>query len=220
MNSEDLKLLLQIAKSKIDKEYMNFVAIESFIMSNHGNEVFNQIKDEIIKYIEMKKIQKEKTRSYWMLISNPLKWGEIPEYMFNETLFNLNENEIISWSINKNTDISLQMREGEFGIIKVSEDKRTITQRTDKNNNLVPLVEAGIYAIFEIVKDTDGDVTFEDENGDYCVNVRVIDNFFNKCKQISKEKSIEVLGENIFKSLPSRKIEKRQFELIQNLIKN
>lgn len=217
MDNEELKLLLQIAKSKIDKENMDFVAIESFIVSRNGNVVFNKIKDEILKYIEIKKIQKEKNKSYWMLISNPLKWGEIPEHMFNETIYNLNENEIVSWTINKNTDISLQMKEGELGIIKVSEDKRTIAQRTDKNGNVVSLIEAGIYAIFEIVKNGEGDVTFKDKDGEYLVNVRVIDNFYSKNKQISKEKSIEILGENIFKSLSSRKIDKRQFDMIERL---
>lgn len=218
MNNEDLKLLLQIAKSKIDKGE-TFDAVKTFIVSTQGIETFKQVENDIFEHIKRKEILKEKNKSYWMLISNPLKWGDEPEYMFNDTLFNLDENTIIEWSINKNTDISFQMKEGEFGIIKVSEDSRTITQRTDNNGDLIPLLEAGIYAIFQIVKDDEGYVTFEDENGDYRVNIKVIDNLYNRDKQISKGKSIEILGESKFKSMSSTKIDKKQFEIISDLTK-
>jgi hypothetical protein len=218
MSNEDLKLLLQIAKSKIDKGE-TFDDVKIFIVSNHGNEIFSKIENEIIEHIQRKEILGEKNKSYWMLISNPSKWGNEPEYMFNDTIFNLDKNNIIEWSINKHTDISFQMKEGELGIIKVSEDSRTISQRTDSKGNIVPILEAGIYAIFEIVQDDDGFITFEDENGDYRVNIKVVDNFFNKGKQISKEKSIEILGETKFKSMSSVKIDKKQFEIIKSLEK-
>lgn len=216
MNNEDLKLLLQIVKSKIDKG-KTFDDIKEFILSTHGMQSFREIENEIFEHIKRKDILKEKNKSYWMLISNPSKWGSESKYMFNDTIFNLNENNIIEWSINKNTDISLQMKEGELGIIKVSEDSRTITQRTDNKGDVVQLLEAGIYAIFQIVKDNEGYVTFEDEHGDYRVNIKVIDNFYNKGKQISKEKSIEILGETKFNSMSSTKIDKKQFEIIKSL---
>lgn len=217
MSNEDLKLLLQIAKSKIDKGE-TFDDVKTFIVSSQSNEIYGQIEDEIIEHIKRKEILKEKNKSYWMLISNPSKWGDEPEYMFNDTIFNLDENNIIEWSINKNTDISFQMKEGELGIIKVGEDNRTITQRTDNNGDVVQLLEAGIYAIFQIVKDDEGYVTFEDENGDYRVNIKVIDNFYNRGKRISKGKSIEILGETKFKSMSSTKIDKKEFEIIANLV--
>lgn len=218
MNNEDLKLLLQIAKSKIDRGE-NFDDVKTFIVSIHGVKTFERIENDIFEHVKRKEILKEKNKSYWMLISNPLKWGDELEYMFNDTIFNLDENNIIEWSINKNTDISFQMKEGELGIIKISEDSRTITQRTDNNSDVVPLLEAGIYAIFQIVKDDEDYVTFEDKNGDYRVNIKVIDNFYNKGKQISKEKSIEILGESKFKSMSSTKIDKKQFEIITSLVK-
>ncbi|MDD2652197.1 MAG: hypothetical protein PHX44_04015 [Sulfurimonas sp.] len=220
MKNEDLKLLVQIAKSKIDKDDETFEQIEMFVVSKHGADVFDNIKDEIIEHIERRKLIKEKNKRFWMLISNPQKWGDdIPEYAFNETILNLNDEEIIQWSINKNTDISLQMKEGERGIIKVSEDKRTIQQRTDENENIVPLVESGIYGIFEIVKDDENFVTFEDEYGDFYVNIKVIDNFYKKSKQISKQQAVEILGEDIFNSMQSRSIERKQFEAIESVVK-
>jgi len=218
MSDEDLKLLLQITRSKIDKGE-SFDNIKTFVISNNGNKIFSKLENEIREYVKKKEILKEKSKSYWMLISNSLKWGDNSEYMFNNTIFNLDKNYVIDWNINKNTDIAFQMKEGELGIIKVSEDRRTIAQRTNSKGNIAQQMEAGIYAVFQIVKDDDGDITFEDENGDYYVNIKVIDNFYNKRKEISKEKSIEILGETKFNSMMSTKIDKKQFNMIVSLTK-
>ena len=91
-----------------------------------------------------------------MLICNPKLWGDgSEEFEANELLFDLDTHEEL-WKINANTNMERQMKIGHKGIIKVSEDSRSKESRTDNEGNIVPLLESGIYGLFEIVEHEDG----------------------------------------------------------------
>jgi len=208
MNQDELNKLLEICKKKIDngKDALNFLE------SNFSEEVFLELENNLNNYIDEKENRNKKNKKYWMLICNPLDWGEGEEpYLVNELLYNLDE---VSWTINKHTDITHKMKEGHRGIIKVSKDNRTKEERCDEKGVVVEKLTSGIYAIFEVIQDEDGDCTYETKNDEWFVNIKVIDNLYRKNKIISKEKSIEFLTENIFFSRPSREISKVSYEKI------
>lgn len=208
MNQSDLNRILTMCKKRIDidESYDDLKAL-------HGADIFTQIEAELQSYIEKKNARYEANKPYWMLISNPSIWGDATEkYEVNQLLFNLNNETIEVWKINHNTSMELQMKAGELGIIKVSDDKRTKAERTNDDGEILPLLDSGIYGIFEVVEDEDGDSTYLANNGDWYVNIRVIDNFYAKDKNISKEISRELLGDNVYNSIPSRKIDKKIFE--------
>lgn len=208
MNKSDLDAILAICKKRIDID-------ESYddLKTLHGEKIFLQIEAELQSYTEKKNSRYEANKPYWMLISNPSIWGDATEkYEVNQLLFNLNNETIEVWKINHNTSMELQMKAGELGIIKVSDDKRTKAERTNDDGEILPLLDSGIYGIFEVVEDEDGDSTYLANNGDWYVNIRVIDNFYAKDKNISKEISRELLGDNVYNSIPSRKIDKKIFE--------
>ena len=153
-----------------------------------------------------------------MLICNPKLWGDgTDEYEVNELLFELDTHEEL-WKINANTSMHLQMKIGQKGIIKVSEDTRSKEARKDKNKEIVPLLDSGIYGLFEIV-------AYEEKNpihkkyGEYLVNIKMFDNFYKDGINISKEKSRELLGDNTYNSISSRKIDKKLYENVVNYIK-
>ena len=220
MNSNDLKDLIEMLKRKIDKG-SSIEDIKTLVYSNQSEEIYLQIKEELEEYIAYKTELLEKNKPYWMLICNPKLWGDgTEEYEVNELLFNLNEEEPEYWKINDKTSMELQMKKGHRGIIKVSEDSRSKALRTDENNNIVPLLEAGIYGIFEVIEDEDGDCTYQDDYGDSFVNIKVINNFYKEGMNISKEISRELIGETVYNSIPSRKINKEAFENVVNHIES
>jgi len=209
--------LLQICKSKIDNGF-SYDELIVFIESSENEDIFSQIKDKVQDYIDTKNKNNEHNKLYWMLICNPQKWYEgTEEYQVNELLWNLDEDDIEPWKINGHTDMELQMKVGHRGIIKVSDDKRTEVERYDDDDGeLVDKLDAGIYGIFEVVEDEDGDCTYESEDGVYFVNIKVTDNFYAKGTNISKQKSRELIGLNVYNSIPSRRIDKKLFEKIVN----
>lgn len=133
MNPSDMITLVQIAKSKIDKG-ATFKDIEKFITDLHDQNVMDKIRTDIEEYINLKNEYREKNQPYWMLICNPKLWGEgTDEFEVNELLYNLDTHEEL-WKINANTSMHLQMKIGQKGIIKVSEDTRSKEMRTDYPN--------------------------------------------------------------------------------------
>jgi hypothetical protein len=207
---------LRMYSNSIHK-YDTFEDLEQYILNReNGIETFEAIKIDLEDYYNT---YGRKTK-YWMLISNPRLWGDTEEFEVNELLYNLNDNNIQYWKINDRTSMDKAMRVGDLGIIKVSDDKRTKSSRLDDNGEEVPLLEAGIYAIFEVVKDKDEDTTWESEYGNFYVNIKVINNLFANGKNISKENSIKLLGENLYKSIPSTKIDKSIFDKVISYIDN
>jgi len=203
----DLKKLLEICKSKIDKGFRD-KEIEDFILSTQGEEVFSELKEGIDMYFTFKEEQETKNEKYWMLIINSLKWGDGEKpFKVNQLLYDLDE---VSWTINKNTDLTHRMKKGHKGIIKVSKDNRGLEDRRDEDGNIVDVLVSGIYGFFEVVEDEDGDCTYELENGQWLVNIKVIDNFYRKNKIVDKEEAIKYLG-NVFYSIPSREITKKSY---------
>lgn len=212
----DMDKLEQICKSRID-DGANLDDIKDFIVSKQNEDVYLTLEDNIKSYIDMKSECNEKNKLYWMLICNTEMWGEGTEqYEVNSLLYNLSEESIEPWKINQRTDMELQMKEGHRGIIKVSEDKRTKLARLTYEGEEIPLLQSGIYGIFEVIRDVDDDCTYENTNGDWFVNIKVIDNFYAQDRIIPKEKAIELLGKNIYNSIPSTKINKKVFENILN----
>jgi len=160
--------LIQIAKSKIDKG-ATLQEIEKFIIDIHGQDFMDKISTDVEDYLDLKNKSREKNQPYWMLICNPKLWGEgSNEYEVNELLYDLDTHEEF-WKINTNTNMELQMKIGQKGIIKVSEDTRSKEARKDENGNLVPLLESGIYGLFEIVADETGNC-IDEYYGEFSVN--------------------------------------------------
>lgn len=220
MKESELLVLIQITKSKIDKGD-TLQDIEKFVINIHGQNVMDKIRIDVEEYIQIKKAIQEKNKKYWMLVSNPLLWGdEDSAFKVNEIFKNLHKQEDGEWwKINDNTNMELKMKIGERGIIKISDDHRDIESRTDKNGKIVPLLEAGIYGIFETIPAYDDEKKcVQISDGLHWVHIKLIDNFFDKGMNISKEKSIELLSENIYKSQSSREIEKFTYENIVKYI--
>jgi len=218
MNPSDMITLLQIAKSRIDKG-ATIEEIEKFIISVHGQEIMDKIKTDVEEYLSLKNKNREKNQPYWMLICNPKLWGEgTDEYEVNDLLHDLDTHEEL-WKINANTNMELQMKIGHKGIIKVSEDSRSKEARTDMDGNVVPLLESGIYGLFEIVEHEDGspiDKYFDE----FSVNIQMFDNFYKDGINISKEKSRELIGESVYNSIPSRKIDKVLYDNVVKYIES
>lgn len=217
MNPSDMITLVQIAKSKIDKG-ATFKDIEKFITDLHDQNVMDKIRTDIEEYINLKNEYREKNQPYWMLICNPKLWGEgTDEFEVNELLYNLDTHEEL-WKINANTSMHLQMKIGQKGIIKVSEDTRSKEMRTDENGDLVPLLESGIYGLFEIVDYENSGSPIDEYYDEYMVNIQMFDNFYKEGVNIPKEIAKELLGENIYNSIPSRKIDKSIYENVVKYI--
>src|SRR5574344_1286100 len=217
MNPSDMITLVQIAKSKIDKG-ATFKDIEKFITGLHGQSVMDKVRTNIEEYIHLKNEYQEKNQPYWMLICNPKLWGEgTDEFEVNELLYNLDTHEEL-WKINAHTSMHLQMKIGQKGIIKVSEDTRSKEMRTDENGDLVPLLESGIYGLFEIVDYENSGSPIDEYYDEYMVNIQMFDNFYKEGVNIPKEIAKELLGENIYNSIPSRKIDKSIYENVVKYI--
>jgi len=216
MKQEELSTFIRICINRIKDGY-SFDDIKVFILEKQNEEVLEKVKSELLEYIEANNLRDINNKLYWMLICNPKMWYEDTEkYQVNQLLFDLDKDSIEPWKINVHTNMELQMKKGHRGIIKVSNDDRTQMDRMDEDGTIVDKLEAGIYGIFEVVEDEDGDCTFECKSGEYFVNIKVIDNFYAKGTTISKEKSKELLGTNIYNSKPSTKIKKILFENIVN----
>lgn len=218
MNPSDMITLLQIAKSKIDKG-ATLEEIENFIINSHGQDTMDKLKTDIEDYLSLKNKNREKNQPYWMLICNPKLWGDgSEEFEANELLFDLDTHEEL-WKINANTNMERQMKIGHKGIIKVSEDSRSKESRTDNEGNIVPLLESGIYGLFEIVEHEDGSC-IDEYYDEFAVNIQMFDNFYKNNVNIPKVKSRELLGENVYNSIPSRKIDKKLYENVVDYIES
>jgi len=213
MDKIDLAKLQKICESKIDNKEDVFDFLEDNFIDSLSDREMSELENYINDYILVKEGQLEKNQKYWMLITNPSKWGEGEEpFKVNQLLYDLDE---VSWTINKNTDITHQMKKGHKGIIKVSQDNRSRNDKCDDEGNTVDELVSGIYGIFEVVEDEDGDSTYELEDGNWLVNIKMINNFYEKDKIVYKDDAIKYLGKDIFFSIPSRKIsEKSYLEII------
>ncbi len=214
LSAVKVQKLLDICKRRLDKEE-KIKQIEKFVIEQHGEEIWQKIHNDVLEYDNIKQSIREKDKRYWMLISNPKTWlDERGDYIVNKCLYELDEHEIQRWKIDGGKDIRKQMKEGAKGIIKVSDDKRTKDERTDEEGGIVEKLESGIYGIFEIVKDEDGDCTYKTEDEYWYVNIKVIDNFYSKGNIIPKDDAIELLGRNVYSSMSSRKMDKNIYEKI------
>jgi|GEM_PF-3682940 len=188
-------------------KYNSFEKLKERILSNPNN-----INEDTIQAIEKYYKKYKRKPKYWMLISNPEKWGDgTQEYEVNDLLFNLKKD---SWKVNSQIEMHLKMREGDLGIIKASEDRRSQKQRINHKGETVKVLTPGIYAIFQIVKDSDGDVVRKSNDGEWFVNIKIIENFFAKNNIIPKEEAIELLGKSIYENQGNREIDKELYDKI------
>lgn len=196
-------------------QYDSYEELEKKMKSNQN---FKKISENTLIKIKEYYNKYGRKPKYWMLICNPTQWGNGTEqFEVNELLKSL---DIEAWKINDRTSMNLQMKKGDLGIIKVSNDTRTEINRLDDNGDLVPLLDAGIYATFEVINDEDNAPTWEGEDGNFYVNIQVTNNLFKKKKNINKDTSIELLGKNLYSSIPSTKIEQKVYENVLNHINN
>ena len=153
-------------------KYETFEELKQHILkTKNGHQTFDAIKIDLENYYN----KYGRKKKYWMLICNPKLWGDdTEEFEVNELLYNLNKHNIESWKINARNSMDIAMKAGDLGIIKVSEDNRNKALRMDDDGHIVEKLEAGIYAVFEIVKDEDGEVTWESTNGNFYVNIKTI----------------------------------------------
>jgi len=217
MNQNDKKTLMDIIKSKIDGGW-NFNDIQEFVIMQQDNDMFLEIKNEIENYFQVKQDINDKNKKYWMLICNPSDWEDDDDYNtyhVNETLKNLHNKEDGEWwKINDKTNMELKMKVGHRGIIKISNDTRNENFREDNDGNIVPLLDAGIYGIFEITNDHEGDYVYKFDNGYWYIHITMINNYFDKNINISSTKSKELIGETIYKSQSSRELDEVLFNRV------
>ncbi len=206
--------ILEICKRKLENG-KTIKEVKKFVVGLHGEAIWQEIYKNISDYNNVQKRIRKKNQRFWMLISSPSAWhDERGDYIVNKRLRKLNNSKIQSWRIDGSKDITEQMREGEMGIIKVSDDKRSKEERIDDKGGVVDKLHAGIYGIFKIVRNEDGDVVYETDDGYWRVNIKVIDNFYNKGKIIPKEEAIGLLGKNVYKRMGSGEIDKSIYERV------
>ena len=142
--------------------------------------------------------------NYLYLMCNPAKWygeGHEDNYQVNELLYSLTET---SWHVGHLKNIFVGMQ----GIIKVSRDDRPQYFLDEYG---VEKLQSGIYATFDVTN-------FSPDKKDGRVNIRVIDNFFQKNKIIDKEKSKEILGDNKFSAMSQGYIDSDTYKLVYEAI--
>ncbi|MBL1308105.1 MAG: DUF262 domain-containing protein [Pseudomonas sp.] len=150
--------------------------------------------------------------NYWLLLGSPDKWfGEMSNNNanVNEELLKLNVEE---WRVRK--EYFKDAKIGDKCIVKISNDTRSIERRTLPNDEVVDVLNAGIYATAEISKEL-----YFDEN-DECnrVQIQVVKNLFKENKIIDRDMSEKILGTDYF-SMSSKKLEKEKYENILHIIK-
>ena len=200
----------------------NLEDIREFVLKHQDETVYKELEEELINYYNELLRIKEKNKKYWMLVANPMHWEDDDGCVFhiNATLKNLHKKEDGEWwKINDKTNMERKMKVGELGIIKISNDTRNEDFRTTDDNDIVPLLEAGIYGVFEIVNDNEGDFVYKFDNGYWYIHIKMIDNYFDKDTNISSEKSRELIGETIYNSQSSRELDKVLFNKVVGYIK-
>ena len=156
-----------------------------------------------------------KNRNYWLMLCNPDKWyGDkaIQNREVNNILSHIKE---YPWTIGKNTKSFKNIKVGDFGIIKVGNDNRSVENRTLRNR-VVDKLEPGIYAILEVVEKK-GSVFYIDKNFNTRVNFKVVNNLFKNGKIIDKDKTKKLL-ENYFNSYSSCEITEEVYSKVLNEI--
>ncbi|QOY54007.1 DUF262 domain-containing protein [Candidatus Sulfurimonas marisnigri] len=150
--------------------------------------------------------------NYWLLLGSPDKWfGEmsVNNANVNEELLKLDVEE---WRVRK--EYFKDAKIGDKCVVKISNDTRSIERRTLVNDEVVDILDAGIYATAEISKEL-----YYDEN-DKCdrVQIKVLKNLFKENKHIDRDMSEKILGTDYF-SMSSKKLEKEKYENILHIIK-
>jgi 5-methylcytosine-specific restriction enzyme B len=151
-------------------------------------------------------------RNYWLILCNPDEWfgSKVQENAnVNDMLFNIEEE---NWRVRESHFKDVKI--GDLGIIKVGEDGRSKERRTLSDGRIVEKLNAGIYAIFEVVKDKNNRVSYF-ENDTFRINFKVINNLFKQNNIIDKLHSKELL-KGYYNQQSSVKMEKNIFE---NVIK-
>jgi 5-methylcytosine-specific restriction protein B len=153
-------------------------------------------------------------KNYWLLLCNPDEWfgsKVLENAKVNDLLFNL---DFEDWRVREShfKDIKL----GDFGIIKVGEDRRSQERRTLPDGKVVEKLEAGIYAIFEVIENKNGQILFYD-NDETRINIKIINNLFQKNAIIKKDIAQQLL-QGYYQQQSSVKMDSNIFANVLNYI--
>ncbi|QOG11795.1 McrB family protein [Arcobacter sp. FWKO B] len=153
-------------------------------------------------------------KNYWLLLCNPDEWfgsQVLENAKVNDLLFNL---DIEDWRVREShfKDIKL----GDFGIIKVGEDKRSNKRRTLADGQIAEKLDAGIYAIFEVIENKNGQILFYD-NDETRINIKIINNLFQKNAIIKKDTAQQIL-QGYYKQQSSVKMDSKIFQKVLDYI--
>lgn len=148
--------------------------------------------------------------NYWLIIGAPDKWfcdKCIDNASVNDALKEL---DIQSWDVRKDYFKDAQI--GDKCIIKIGNDTRSIERRTLANNQVVDVLEAGVYALATIEK-----ALYIDENHNVKIIIKVTKNLFRDSKIIDRDMSEKILGSD-YLSMASKRIEREKYDNILSLI--
>lgn len=159
----------------------------------------------------MKIIKNGNGMNYWLIIGAPDKWfcdKCSDNASVNSKLKELN---IISWRVREK--YFRDARIGDKCIIKIGNDTRSIERRTLENNEVVDVLDAGIYALAEISKP----LNLDKEDNKHRVELKVIKNLFRDEKIINRDMSEKILGSD-YRSMSSKQIEKEKYDNVLSII--
>ncbi|MCX6073810.1 MAG: AAA family ATPase [Campylobacterales bacterium] len=148
-------------------------------------------------------------KNYWLILCNPDEWFGTKSLENAQVNQLLGELEFEDWRVRESH--FKDIKAGDLGIIKVGEDGRSKKRRTLANGHIVNKLEAGIYALFEIVEDDDKEIAFTAEDGTFRINLRVYENLFSQNRVINKDDSKDLLG-GYYQQQSSVKMEKNIFD--------
>ncbi|MFK5975639.1 MAG: DUF262 domain-containing protein, partial [Sulfurovum sp.] len=148
--------------------------------------------------------------NYWLVIASPDKW--FCNQCSDNALVNnaLKTLDIQSWDVR--ADYFRDAKIGDRCIIKIGNDRRSIKRRTIDNNEVVDILESGIYAVAEIYK-----TLYLDEDTHAKIKIKVLKNLFRDSKIIDRDMSEKILGMD-YLSMASKRLDKEKYENMLSLI--
>lgn len=161
--------------------------------------------------VEYENYKNGSNMNYWLIIGAPDKWF-CDKCNDNASVNSvLEELDIQSWRVREAYFRDVKI--GDKCIIKIGEDKRSIERRTLESNEVVDVLEAGIYALAEISKV----LYLDEEDEQFRIQIKVIKNLFKNQKIITRDMSEKILGSD-YRSMSSKQIEKEKYDKVLSII--
>ena len=149
--------------------------------------------------------------NYWLIVGAPDKW--VCDKCRDNASVNsrLKELDIISWRVRE--EYFRDAKIGDNCIVKIGNDKRSIERRTLENSEVVDVLDAGIYALAEIIKP----LYLDKKDNKHRIELRVIKNLFRDEKIVDRDMSEKILGSD-YHSMSSKQIEKEKYDNVISII--